>query len=70
MKIVNNTDLPYKVIGQIIDDTILKTNADTIYYGKVYYFEVESIYKKYKVQITYFKRYVEWRFEEYDKCSK
>lgn len=63
MKITNNTDLSYKVIGQIIDDTIIKNKADTIYYGKVYWFEIEYKSKKYKVEIKYFKKYVEWRFD-------
>lgn len=63
MKITNNTDLSYKTIGQIIDDTIIKSKADTLYYGKVYHFKIEYKNKKYKVQIRYLKNYVEWRFD-------
>lgn len=63
MKIINNTDLSYKIIGQVIDDTIIKNKADTLYYGKVYHFEIEYKNKEYKVQIRYLKKYVEWRFD-------
>lgn len=64
MKIINEPCLPYKVIGQIIDEYVERNYEDTCYVGKIEYFEVE--YKKniYKVQIRYLKSYVEWRFYE------
>ena len=64
MKIINKTDLPYKVIGDIIDRIIENSYEDTCYFGKIEYFEIKYKDKIYKVQIRYLKRYVEWRFYE------
>ena len=66
MKIINNPCLPYKVIGQVIDDYIERNYADTCYYGKIEYFTIDYKDKLYKVQIRYLKSYVEWRFDYYD----
>lgn len=64
IKIINNTNLTYREIGQIIDYDIERSYEDTCYVGKIEYFEVEYKNKKYKVQIRYLKSYVEWRFGE------
>lgn len=64
MKIINEPCLPYKVIGQVIDEYIENNYEDTCYYGKIEYFEIQYKDKKYKVQIRYLKSYVEWRFYE------
>lgn len=64
MKIINEAGLPYKVIGQVIDDYIEKNYGDTCYYGKIEYFEIEYKRKRYKVQIRYLKSFTEWRFYE------
>ena len=64
MKIENSPCLPYKIIGQIIDDYIEKNYADTCYVGKIEYFEFMYKGNKYKCQIRYLKSYVEWRFYE------
>lgn len=64
MKIINKTNLPYKLIGQVIDDYIGNHYEDTLYVGKIMYFEFMYRDKIYKCQIRYLKRYVEWRFYE------
>lgn len=64
MKIVNKACLPYKVIGQIIDEYIESNYADTHYFGKIEYFEISYKENIYKVQVRYLKRYVEWVFYE------
>lgn len=64
MKIVNEPCLPYKIVGQIIDEYIEKSYADTCYVGKIEYFEFQYKENKYKVQIRYLKSFVEWRFKE------
>lgn len=64
MKIINEIGLPYKVIGEIIDQVIELNPADTIYYGKVETTTFEYKGEKYRIQIRYLKSYVEWRFYE------
>ena len=66
MKIVNETDLSYANIGVVIDDVIKKDIGSTHYVGQVEYFEFTLMGIKYKCQLRYLKRYVEWRFIE--KC--
>ena len=63
MKIINNTNLSYKVIGEIIDEIISTSKEDTNYYGKIEL--VKILYKGDPINITirYLKRYVEWRFD-------
>lgn len=65
MKITNNTNLPYKIIGEFIDDCIKRNEVETLYYGKVDYFTIGYKDRLYKVQIRYLKRYTEWRFDYY-----
>ena len=63
MKIINNTNLSYKEIGEIIDEIINTSKEDTNYEGKI---EVGKIlYNRDPINITirYLKRYVEWRFD-------
>jgi hypothetical protein len=64
MKIVNDTKLPYQIIGKVIDNIINSDYQDTIYYGKIQTFKIEYQDKNYNVQIRYLKKYVEWRFYE------
>lgn len=66
MKIVNEAKLPYKIIGQVIDDCINNKYDDTCYFGKIEYFTIEFKNILYRVQIRYLKKYVEWRFMYYD----
>ena len=63
MKLINNTDLSYKVIGAIIDEIISTSKEYTNYDGKV---EVGKVFYKgdpINITIRYLKRYVEWRFD-------
>lgn len=63
MKIINNTDLSYKEIGEIIDELISTSKGYTNYYGKIEV--VKILYNRDPINITirYLKRYVEWRFD-------
>lgn len=63
MKIINIPCLPYKVIGQVIDEYIDMNYEDTCYVGKIEYFKIEYKKEKYKVQIRYLKTFVEWIFD-------
>ena len=62
MKIVNNTNLSYKEIGQIIDE-VMQTKEETNYVGKIEIGKV--LYNGVPINITirYLKKYVEWRFD-------
>ena len=64
MKVVNKANLPYRIVGYVIDEYIANNYEDTCYYGKIEYFEFIYKDKKYKAQIRYLKRYVEWIFCE------
>ena len=66
MKIINEAGLPYKTIGQVIDDYINMGADETIYTGKVESFTIDYKDNLYKVQIRYLKRFVEWRFMNYE----
>lgn len=66
MKITNKTSLPYKVIGQVIDNYMGITCGDTNYVGKIKYFEFVYKGNVYKCEINYLKNYVEWGFYEKD----
>ena len=66
MKIINEAGLPYKIIGQVIDDVINRGEDETIYTGKVEAFTIDYKDNLYKVQIRYLKSYVEWRFMDYE----
>ena len=62
MKIINETNLPYKVIGEVIDQYIAHGYEDTFYVGKIEYFEFTYKNNKYDCQVRYMKKYVEYRF--------
>lgn len=68
MKIVNNTDLSYRNIGDVIDQLIEYGKGDTHYYGQIEYCKCEVYHKGepyiIKVQIRYLKNYVEWKFDK------
>lgn len=66
MKIINEAGLPYKIIGQVIDDVINRGEDETIYTGKIEAFTIDYKDELYKVQIRYLKRFVEWRFMNYE----
>lgn len=66
IKIINETSLPFKVIGQVIDDYINDGRQITIYYGKTELFTIDYKDILYRVQVRYLKRYVEWRFIKYE----
>ena len=66
MKIINDAGLPYKIIGQVIDDVINRDEDETIYTGKVEAFTIDYKDNLYKVQIRYLKRFVEWGFMNYE----
>ena len=66
MKIINEVGLPYKIIGQVIDDVINRGEDETIYTGKVESFTIDYKDNLYKVQIRYLKSFVEWRFMDYE----
>lgn len=66
MKIINDAGLPYKIIGQVIDDVINRGEDETIYTGKVEAFTIDYKDNLYKVQIRYLKSFVEWRFMYYE----
>ena len=63
MKIINNTNLSYKEIGEIIDEIIKTSKEDTNYDGKIEVGKVLYNGKPINITIRYLKRYVEWRFD-------
>ena len=65
VKIINEAKLPYKVIGQVIDDYLNDDRQTTIYYGKTELFTIDYKDILYKVQVRYLKRYIEYYFREY-----
>ena len=63
MKIINNTNLSYKAIGEIIDEVINTSKEDTNYDGKIEVGKVLYNGEPINITIRYLKRYVEWRFD-------
>lgn len=63
MKIINNTNLSYKEIGQIIDEVINTSKEDTNYVGEIEVGKVLYNGKPINITIRYLKKYVEWRFD-------
>lgn len=63
MKIINNTNLSYKEIGEIIDEIINTSKEDTNYVGKIEVGKVLYNGEPINITIRYLKRYVEWRFD-------
>ena len=62
MKIINNTNLSYKEIGQIIDE-LMQVKEETNYIGKIEVGKVSYNGKPINIQVRYLKKYVEWRFD-------
>ena len=62
MKIINNTNLSYKVIGEIIDE-VMQTKEETNYVGKIEAGKILYNGDPINITIRYLKRYVEWRFD-------
>lgn len=62
--IVNNTKLPYKIIGKVIDD-YKNDFEDTLYVGKFELLVIDYKDKLYSVSVRYLKKYIEFRFENY-----
>ena len=63
MKIINNTNLSYKVIGEIIDEIISTSKEYTNYVGKIEVGKVLYNGEPINITIRYLKKYVEWRFD-------
>lgn len=63
MKLINNTNLSYKEIGQIIDEIINTSKEDTNYDGKIEVGKVLYNGKPINITIRYLKKFVEWRFD-------
>lgn len=63
MKIINNTNLSYKEIGEIIDEIINTSKEDTNYEGKIEVGKILYNGDPINITIRYLKRYVEWRFD-------
>lgn len=63
MKLINNTNLSYKEIGQIIDEVINTSKEDTNYDGKIEVGKVLYNGKPINITIRYLKKFVEWRFD-------
>ena len=66
MKIINEAGLPYRIIGQVIDDVVNRGEDETIYTGKIEAFTIDYKDELYRVQIRYLKSFVEWRFMDYE----
>ena len=63
MKIINNTNLSYIQIGEIIDEIISTSNGYTNYYGKIEVVKILYNGDTINITIRYLKRYVEWKFD-------
>lgn len=63
-KIKNKCKLPYKVIGSTIDRYLNSSIGDTLYDGKIDYYEFIYQMKAYKVEVKYLKRDVVFTFIE------
>lgn len=62
IKIINNTDLFYKEIGEIIDNISWTYKNETNYIGKIDYLKIKYKRQNIKIQIRYLKKSVEWSF--------
>ena len=62
MKIINNTNLSYKEIGDIIDE-LIQVKEETNYVGKIEIGKVLYNGVSINIQIRHLKKYVEWRFD-------
>ena len=65
-KIINNTDLCFKELGEIIDSIQFDYPADTSYYGKRKLMRIKYKGKKIEINIKIMCYYVEWKFDFYE----
>ena len=63
IRIINNTDLYYKEIGEIIDNIKWEYRGDTNYVGKIDFIKIKYKRKNIEIQIRYLKKSIEWRFD-------
>lgn len=63
IRIINNTDLYYKEIGEIIDNIQWEYRGDTNYVGKIDFIKIKYKRQNIEIQIRYLKKSVEWRFD-------
>lgn len=63
IRIINNTDLYYKEIGEIIDNIQWQYRGDTQYEGKTMYMEIKYKRLPIKINIKNLKKSVVWRFD-------
>lgn len=63
IRIINNTDLFYKEIGEIIDNIQWNTRGETQCEGKTMYMEIKYKRMKLKINIKTLKTSVVWRFD-------
>jgi len=63
IKIINNTDLFYKEIGEIIDNIQWENKKETQSEGKTMYMEIKYKRLPIKIHIKNLKNWVEWRFD-------
>lgn len=61
--IINNANLPYKVIGRVIDNYKIDSTPDTLYVGKLDLIAISYKDKKYSISVRYLKQYVEFKFD-------
>lgn len=64
IKINNKTNLPYKVLGQVIDHYVNNGKEDTLYVGKIDSINFKYNDKDYHADVCYGERSVAWYFEE------
>lgn len=65
-RIVNNTDLFYKELGEIMDNISWSSKGDTIYYDKEDLIRVIYKRRKIEIKIRYLKTFTEWKFDFYE----
>lgn len=65
-RIVNNTDLFYKELGEIMDNISWSNKGNTIYYDKEDLVRVIYKRRKIEIKIRYLKTFTEWKFDFYE----
>ena len=63
IRIINNTDLYYKEIGEIIDNIQWEYRRDTNHVGKIDFIKIKYKRQNIEIQIRYLKKSIEWRFD-------
>ena len=64
MRIVNETNLPYKILGKWIDALKKSRHILTMYYERFDTYKTKYKGKTYGIDVTYLKKYEKWRFYE------